>query len=98
MKTLRWPLAGLLALGAWLGAVALTAGPEVHGMGTIKKAKELGITSVTNCQSCHIDKLPKKGETPHLNDQGKWLQEQKTSRKAKEVDVAWLKEYTPAPK
>ena len=58
-----------------------------------KKAKELGFTSVTNCQSCHVEKLPKKGAVTH-NERGKWLLEEKAKRKAtKEVDPAWLKDY-----
>ena len=57
-----------------------------------KKAKELGIAGVQNCQSCHAEKLPKKGAST-LNDRGKWLMAEKDKRKAKEVDVAWLKDY-----
>ena len=56
-----------------------------------KKAKELGF-KVTNCQSCHVEKLPKKGAVTH-NDMGKWLLAEKDKRKAKEVDAAWLKDY-----
>ena len=58
-----------------------------------KKAKAAGITSVQNCQSCHNEKLPKKGAVSH-NDRGKWLLAEKDKRKAKEVDPAWLKAYT----
>ena len=47
---------------------------------------------VTNCQSCHVEKLPRKGAVTQ-NDRGKWLQEEKGKRKAKEVDAAWLKDY-----
>ena len=96
MKSARGRIVGLVALGVWLGGVAASMAAGVHGMDTIKKAKELGITSVTNCQSCHVEKLPKKGEPVNLNDMGKWLMDQKAAKKAKEVDVAWLKEYTPA--
>jgi hypothetical protein len=56
-----------------------------------KKAKELGF-QVTNCQSCHVEKLPKKGAVTH-NAMGKWLIDEKDKRKAKEVDAAWLKDY-----
>ena len=45
-----------------------------------------------NCTYCHVAKLPKKGAVTY-NDRGKWLVDQKDSRKAKEVDVAWLKDY-----
>ena len=62
-----------------------------------KKAKEAGITSVTNCQSCHVAKLPKKTEH-ELNEMGNWLVAQKETRKAKAIDVAWLKDYKPAVK
>jgi hypothetical protein len=57
-----------------------------------KKAKDLGITGVTDCMSCHKEKLPKKGAMT-LNDRGNWLVAEKTKRGAKEIDVAWLKEY-----
>jgi mono/diheme cytochrome c family protein len=59
-----------------------------------KKAKELGIAGVTDCMSCHGEKLPKKGAFT-LNDRGNWLVAEKEKRGAKEVDVAWLKDYTP---
>ena len=91
-----WVAAG--AAAAWLAGAAVSGAPAAgnHGMDTIKKAKELGITSVTNCQSCHEEKLPKKGDPVKLNDMGKWLVTQKTEKKAKEIDVAWLKDYKPA--
>ena len=38
-------------------------------------------------------KMPKKGESTN-NDRGKWLVAEKTKRNAKEVDGAWLKDYT----
>ncbi len=41
---------------------------------------------------CHVDKLPKK-DAHDLNDRGKWLVAEKDKRKAKEVDVTWLKDY-----
>jgi hypothetical protein len=56
-----------------------------------KKAKELGF-KVANCQSCHVDKLPKK-DAAKLSARGQWLHEEKEKRKAKEVDAAWLKDY-----
>jgi acylphosphatase len=62
-----------------------------------KKAKEAGITSVTNCQSCHVAKLPKKTEH-ELNEMGNWLKTQKETRKVKDIDVTWLKDYKPAAK
>jgi mono/diheme cytochrome c family protein len=56
-----------------------------------KKAKAAGIAAA-NCLYCHNEKLPKKGAVTH-NDRGKWLCEEKDKRKAKAIDVAWLKEY-----
>jgi hypothetical protein len=55
----------LLAAGAW----GLLAGPASASMPMVKKAKELGITSVQNCQSCHVDKLPKK-DAYKVNERG----------------------------
>jgi len=78
----------LAATGVWM----LSAGAASASMTMVKKAKEAGIASVQNCQSCHVDKLPKK-DAHKLNDRGQWLVDQKDKRKAKEVDVAWLKEY-----
>ena len=79
-------------------AVILCVGASLAGTGVAhatlpiqKKAKELGY-AVTNCQSCHVDKLPKK-DAAKFNDRGKWLHEEKEKRKAKEVDPAWLKDY-----
>jgi hypothetical protein len=56
-----------------------------------KQAKELGIPA-ENCLYCHNEKLPKKDAVTH-NDRGKWLIAEKEKRKAKEVDVSWLKDY-----
>ena len=77
-----------LVAGAWIAG----AGVASATLPMQKKAKELGLTSVTNCQSCHVEKLPKKGAVSH-NERGKWLIAEKDKRKAKEVDVAWLKDY-----
>lgn len=76
-----------LVAGAWLvmGGVASATMPIQ------KKAKEAGFPA-TNCQYCHVDKLPKK-ESHEMNDRGKWLVAQKETKKAKEVDVSWLKDY-----
>lgn len=56
-----------------------------------KKAKEAGFP-VQNCQYCHVEKLPKKGAVTQ-NERGKWLEAEKEKRKAKVVDVTWLKDY-----
>jgi hypothetical protein len=76
-------------------AMALAAAGAEAGLPLQKKAKELGLASVQNCQSCHVEKMPKKGAEA-LNPMGQWLVDQKAVRKAKEVDPAWLKEYKPA--
>lgn len=56
-----------------------------------KQAKDAGVAGVA-CITCHAEKMPKKGAMT-LNDKGKWLVAEKETRKAKEVDGAWLKEY-----
>ena len=78
----------LACAGAWLAS----PGTASATMPMQKKAKELGIASVQNCQSCHAEKLPKKGAST-LNDRGKWLTAEKDKRKAGEIDVGWLKDY-----
>jgi hypothetical protein len=83
---------GLIAVALfWAGWMAFTSTSSAT-LPMQKKAKELGITGVTDCMSCHNEKLPKKGAMT-LNDRGKWLVAEKTKRGAKEIDVAWLKEY-----
>lgn len=82
-------------MGAGALAVALVLASAGRASATLpmqKKAKELGISGVENCQSCHVEKLPKKDAVSH-NDRGKWLIAEKDKRKAKEVDVSWLKDY-----
>ena len=82
---------------ASLFVAGVLAAPAEAGAPMQKKAKELGITSVQNCQSCHADKLPKK-DSFKVNEMGQWLVDQKEAKKAKEIDVAWLKEYKPKAK
>jgi len=74
----------------WAGWMALTSISSAT-LPMQKKAKELGFT-VQDCTYCHGEKLPKKGAMT-LNDRGKWLVAEKEKRGAKEVDIAWLKEY-----
>ncbi len=82
---------GLIAvLLFWAGWIALS-GTSSATLPLQKKAKGLGFDA-TNCQYCHVEKLPKKGAVTH-NDRGKWLVAQKEKRAVKEVDVAWLKDY-----
>jgi hypothetical protein len=83
---------GLLAVAlAWSGMLLLTETSSAT-LDMQKKAKAAGIAGVENCLSCHNEKLPKKGAVTH-NDRGKWLIAEKEKRKAKEVDVTWLKDY-----
>lgn len=56
-----------------------------------KKAKELGFPA-QNCLYCHNEKMPKKGASTN-NPRGEWLVKEKEKRGAKEVDLAWLKDY-----
>jgi len=84
-RSTRWVALGVA--GAWLalGGVASAT------MDMQKKAKAAGFEA-TNCQYCHVDKLPKK-ENHAANDRGKFLVDEKEKRKAKEIDVSWLKDY-----
>ena len=77
----------MMGVATWLAGT----GTATATLPMQKKAKELGYPA-TNCQYCHVEKLPKKGAVTH-NDRGKWLFDEKDKRKAKEVDVAWLKDY-----
>ncbi len=81
----------LLASAAWLTG----SRPASATMQMQKAAKEAGLADVTNCLACHGEKLPKK-DAHTFNERGKWLMAEKDKRKAKEVDVNWLKEYKPA--
>lgn len=65
--------------------------PAAASLDMQKKAKEAGFPA-QNCLYCHEEKLPKKGAVTQ-NDRGKWLEAEKEKRKAKAVDVTWLKEY-----
>ena len=82
---------GLAAVALfWAGWMAFTATSSAT-LPMQKKAKELGF-AVQDCTFCHTEKLPKKGAVT-MNDRGKWLVAEKEKRGAKEIDVAWLKEY-----
>ena len=87
-RAVKIGLAGLAAgLGAWLAG----AGSAHATLDMQKKAKAAGFPAA-NCQYCHEDKLPKK-DAHKFNDRGQFLVDQKEKHKAKEVDLAWLKEY-----
>jgi len=76
-----------MVMGGWLGG----AGEARATMDLQKKAKAAGFEA-TSCLYCHGEKIPKKGAMTH-NDRGKFLTAEKDKKKAKEVDVAWLKDY-----
>jgi hypothetical protein len=75
---------------AWSGWM-LFSDTSSGTMAMQKKAKEGGFPA-ENCMYCHVEKMPKKGAVTN-NDRGKWLVAEKEKRSAKEVDVAWLKDY-----
>ena len=87
-KTSRF-VTTVLVLGAWLGG----AGPAMATLQIQKQAKEKGFAP-TNCQFCHMDKLPKKGASAN-NERGKFLVDQKAKRHSNEIDASWLKDYVP---
>jgi cytochrome c553 len=78
---------GVVAAALWLAS----ARPASATMDLQKQAKAAGFEAA-NCMYCHGEKLPKKGAATY-NERGKWLQAEKDKRKAKAVDVAWLKDY-----
>ncbi len=83
-----------LAIGTMLAVMAaamLLPGTSSATLPIQKKAKDLGFPA-TNCQYCHVEKLPKKDAVSH-NERGQWLIAEKTKRAVKEVDPAWLKDY-----
>lgn len=77
-----------------VGALLIATPPAHATMDMQKQAKAAGV-EVANCTHCHVDKLPKK-DAHDLNDVGKWLEAEKTKRKAEKPDGAWLKDYKPA--
>ncbi|MDR2561935.1 MAG: hypothetical protein LBC63_09230 [Holophagales bacterium] len=85
MKKHLLPLVGLIA--------AILAMPAVAKPKFVKESKDMGVSEIRNCNSCHESQHASKFSREDLNDVGKWLVEQKKGKGAKEVDVAWLKEY-----
>jgi len=85
-------------LAAVLTAAVLIMGatPSQATMPIQKKAKEAGFPAA-NCLYCHGEKLPMKGKVTN-NERGTYLVKQKEEKKAKEVDVAWLKDFVEAKK
>jgi mono/diheme cytochrome c family protein len=85
-RTIAVAVIVLVAGGGLAGARTASATVDMQ-----KKAKAAGF-EVQNCLYCHGEKLPKKGAYT-LNDRGSWLIAEKDKRKAKEIDVIWLKDY-----
>jgi hypothetical protein len=90
MRNSSTRLGAVAVLSFWCGFLLL-GGTSTATMPIQKQAKEAGIPAA-NCQYCHIEKMPKKGEATH-NERGKWLIAEKDKRKAKDIDGAWLKDY-----
>jgi mono/diheme cytochrome c family protein len=86
-KRLLGGMVGLIALGLLAGG----RGTANAGLELQKKAKEAGFPA-QNCLYCHGEKLPKKGAVTQ-NERGQWLTAEKEKRKAKAIDVTWLKDY-----
>ena len=87
------PLVGILTAFALVAASV----PSHASMPLQKQAKEAGYPA-TNCLYCHNEKLPVKGKAVSHNERGTYLVKQKEARKAKEIDVAWLKDFVEAKK
>jgi hypothetical protein len=84
---------GILVAGAYIALVALEATAWAKAA-WLRQAKELGYPA-QNCMYCHTVKLPKKQDfkVEELNNRGKWLMTEKDKKKAKEIDLQWLKDY-----
>lgn len=82
------PLALILTACVLLAGVA----PSHATLPIQKQAKVAGFPA-TNCLYCHNEKLPVKGKTVTHNERGAFLVKMKEAKKAKEVDVTWLKEF-----
>jgi hypothetical protein len=80
-----------LKITAVLALAAVLAGPLQAKLAWNKKAKAFD-AGVTGCTSCHVNEKPKKKGEP-MSERGKWLMEQKETRKAKDMDLSWLKDY-----
>lgn len=80
------------AVGGTAIALVLGSAAPAHATLEIQKKAKAGGFEAANCLACHNEKLPKKGAVTH-NERGKYLLAQKEAKKAKEVDVAWLKDY-----
>ncbi|MBL8148299.1 MAG: hypothetical protein JNN15_00045 [Blastocatellia bacterium] len=77
-----------VALLLFILVFGLTATSSGHPA-FLKEVKKLGIDA-KDCTYCHESAKGGKG----WNRRGLWLKDQKKERKAPNVDVKWLKEYT----
>ena len=75
-------------------AVAVTLGIATPSHATLeiqKKAKAAKFPA-NSCVYCHVEKLPVKDKVTH-NERGTFLVKVKAEKKAKEIDVMWLKDF-----
>lgn len=76
----------------WAGWIVLS-GTSSATFEIQRQAKAAGVDAKT-CQTCHLDKMPKKDKGAHEpNDLGKWLIAEKEKRHADKVDGGWAKDY-----
>ncbi len=59
-----------------------------HSVEVMKQKAKAANVSDGNCLACHGANIPAK-----LNERGQWLMAEKTRRGARQIDVAWLREY-----
>jgi hypothetical protein len=83
-----------LAIAALYVALAALQGLASAKPLWVKQAKDLGYPA-QNCLYCHTEKMPKKDtfKADQLTERGKWLLSEKDKKKAKDVEVEWLKDY-----
>lgn len=81
----------ILKLAAGLSLLAVMGAPLQAKLAWNKKARTYD-AGVTSCTACHVNEKPKKKDEP-MSERGKWLLEQKEKKKAKDIDLAWLKDY-----
>lgn len=78
---------------AVLAALGFMAAPMHAKLAWNKKAKAFD-AGVTACTSCHVDEKPnKKDHGKPLTPRGQWMVDQKAAKQAKEISLAWLKDY-----
>ena len=79
------------------GAVLLAGAAPSHATPKIQKDAKTAGFPATTCLYCHNEKMPVKGKVTQ-NERGTYLIQQKETRKPKDVDVAWLKDFVPVKK